>query len=798
MIVEIDDNLFSIAEDSESQLDDLVERLGKAHDDFANVFKTASLGKPGSPATKTIDSISELPVINRKLKQLFQINLASQKLLPDVRDTRALLIAAANSKGMDELAAASTVFEAIVKRQQALLSHLPSTGDYEYLAPLIGKFSNLSKIFELRREALAGQASALRQSESAIKILSSVSESLSSDAADVASRSVQTIAHSARTIELIAGGALAFIVLVAVVIGGLGRRLIKLIIEMTATTGKLAAGDMEVEIPGGKRGDEIGDMARALEQMARSLAQIRTVGIESARAKASLDDASAPIMMVDPEGIVIFANKAMQRLHAHLSANLADELPGFNSQRIMGQRFDELHDIAPLKMENLAALEQPRYAPMEKAGHTLDLQAGPVLNDRGDRLGTVVEWRDRTQEAAIEMEVAGIVHAASVGDFGQRLDMEGKDGFMLELARGMNELIDTVDRGLSETVLIMSSLANGDLTARMTGDYQGSFLRLKEDANAMGEQIRTIAGRISGVTGAVQHATQEISSGVSDLSVRTEHQASSLEETTASMEELSATVRQNADNAQEANKAAVAARASAVIGGEISGKAIDAMARIEASSRQITEIVGLIQEIAFQTNLLALNAAVEAARAGDAGKGFAVVANEVRALAQRSSQASKDIKALIVDSEDKVRGGAEMVKQAGASLEEIVTSVKSVAEFVSEIAAASQEQASGIDEVGKSIANLDEITQQNAALVEETTAALGSAQTQVDDLRQAVTFFKTGDEAPGEDSDSPAPPVEDNPVHRQQKELTQMAVIAADGGAAAGPLPGGGEDWREY
>ena len=503
-------------------------------------------------------------------------------------------------------------------------------------------------------------------------------------------------------------------------------------------------------------------------------------------------------MLIDTQGTVIFGNKAMNRLFDRLSKNLSDELSGFAGGQLLGQHFDSLHNVPDLSWQSLVNLENQQSGQIVAAGFTLDLQVGSVRNDAGDRLGTVVEWRDRTQELAIEQEVASIVHAASVGDFSRRLDMEGKEGFMLELTRGMNEMIVTVDSGLSETVRIMSALANGDLTARMTGEYQGSFLRLKEDANAMAEQIRTIAGRITGVTGAVQTATQEIASGVSDLSARTEHQASSLEETTASMEELSATVRQNADNAQEANKAAVAARVSAVTGGGIAGKAVDAMAKIEESSRQIAEIVGLIQEIAFQTNLLALNAAVEAARAGDAGKGFAVVANEVRALAQRSSEASKDIKALIVDSDGKVREGAEMVKLAGSALEEIVTSAKRVADFVSEIAAASQEQASGIEQVSNSITNLDEITQQNAALVEETTAALHSAQSQVDDLHQAVAFFKTSEEDPAPQSARLDLPAEENPVHEQQRELVQMAMAAAGGGAAIDLLSEDEEDWQEY
>ena len=301
----------------------------------------------------------------------------------------------------------------------------------------------------------------------------------------------------------------------------------------------------------------------------------------------------------------------------------------------------------------------------------------------------------------------------------------------------------TVDQGLSDTVDMMAALAAGDLTARMQGQYQGAFANLKESADRMADQMNDMLGRIASVSGAVQKATDEISAGIMDLSMRTEHQASSLEETTASMEELSATVRQNADNAQEANQVAIAARESAVTGGEVADRAVTAMGGIEESSRKITDIVGLIQEIAFQTNLLALNASVEAARAGEAGRGFAVVANEVRSLAQRAASASKDIKELITNSGEQVQEGARLVNEAGTALEDIVTAVKKVADYVSEIDAASREQTSGIDQVSAAITGMDEMTQQNAALVEETTAAIQSAKGQVVDLQAAVGAFKT-------------------------------------------------------
>ena len=416
--------------------------------------------------------------------------------------------------------------------------------------------------------------------------------------------------------------------------------------------------------------------------------------------------------------------------------------------------------------------------------------------------GWVATHTDVTQEvktdralAELNGEIDTVVQAAVQGDYSRRVDPGQADGVMLSLSEGMNRLLETVDRGLSDAVEVVSAMAQGDLTKRIEGDYAGSFLRLKDDTNRMAEQIEAIAGRISSVTGAVRGATREIASGISDLSARTEHQASSLEETTASMEELSTTVRQNADNAQEANQVSEAARQSADAGSDVAGKAVSAMSGIEDSSRKITDIVGLIQEIAFQTNLLALNASVEAARAGDAGRGFAVVANEVRALAQRAATASKDIKELIVNSDNQVKVGVELVNQAGASLGDIVTSVKKVADFVSDIAAASQEQSAGIDQVSGAITNMDEMTQQNASLVEETTAALNSAQTQIEDLRQAVGFFKTR-QAPMEVAENYQPHTQaPNPVAERQRSLARK--VGTSGRAATAAVQAE-EDWQEF
>jgi methyl-accepting chemotaxis protein len=403
------------------------------------------------------------------------------------------------------------------------------------------------------------------------------------------------------------------------------------------------------------------------------------------------------------------------------------------------------------------------------------------------------EWNQT--ERAFQLELARLVEAASAGDFSRRVDVTGKSGLTASLGEGLNRWADSVSGGFDQVKEVLSALAAGDMSRRMEGNFQGELARLQTDVNTMAEKLMAIAGRISGASREVQGATREIASGVADLSARTEHQASSLEETSASMEELATTVRQNAGNAQDANQLAAAASTSAVAGGEIATRAVAAMGKIEDSSRQIGDIVGLIQEIAFQTNLLALNAAVEAARAGEAGKGFAVVANEVRALAQRASQASKDIKGLIVNSDNQVREGVTLVKQAGTSLSEIVASVKKVAIFVSEIAAATQEQSSGIEQVSKAVTGMDQMTQQNAALVEETNAALHSAQSQVDELRKVVSFFKTGDEDTVEEPDSSeAAPKSDNPV-RQQFQTLARRVAATRGSAAIAPAH---NDWKEF
>ncbi|MEA5124995.1 methyl-accepting chemotaxis protein [Xanthomonas floridensis] len=350
--------------------------------------------------------------------------------------------------------------------------------------------------------------------------------------------------------------------------------------------------------------------------------------------------------------------------------------------------------------------------------------------------------------SAMNSEIKLLAQAAANGDFSVRGDAQRFQYDFRAMVDSLNHLMSTADANLHALSTVLQAIAAGDLTTRMQGQFHGVFARMRDDANATVAQLADIVGRIQQATDAINDAASEIAAGNQDLSQRTEQQAANLEETAASMEELTSTVRNNADHARRANQLVVGAASVASQGGDVVGQVVGTMAGIQAASRKIADIIGVIDGIAFQTNILALNAAVEAARAGEQGRGFAVVASEVRTLAQRSAGAAKEIKQLIADSVSRVEHGNQLVGQAGRTMQDIVDSVKNVTTIMQEISEASQQQSQGIEQVGQTVAQMDQATQQNAALVEEATAAARAMEEQAQQLRDAVSVFQLQPAAP--------------------------------------------------
>ncbi len=469
------------------------------------------------------------------------------------------------------------------------------------------------------------------------------------------------------------------------------------------------------------------EWADITEELARKEAA-DALAAENLRIKIALDGCATNVMIADNERNIIYANESVMSMMHNAEADLRKVLPHFNVAKLIGSNIDQFHKN-PSHQKSLLSSFTSNYKTQISIGtRTFALSINPVMNKEGERLGSVIEWLDRTIEVAVEHEVAQIVEQAVAGNFTSRLIEEGKSGFFAKLSSDINRLMANSEDGLNEVLRVLAAMAQGDLTQTISKDYAGTFGALKVASNETVDKLSTIVTDVINATDALSNASEQVSATSQSLSQAASEQAASVEETSASIEQMAAGINQNAENAKVTEGIAGKASQEATEGGDAVKQTVNAM-------KEIASRIGIIDDIAYQTNMLALNAAIEAARAGEHGKGFAVVAAEVRKLAERSQVAAKEIGDLAI-------GSVKTAERAGDLIDEIVPGIAKTSDLVQEIAAASQEQSVGVAQINTAMNQMNQITQQNASSSEELAATAEEMTSQAEQLLELVRFFR--------------------------------------------------------
>ncbi|HHQ4710465.1 TPA: methyl-accepting chemotaxis protein [Aeromonas veronii] len=464
-----------------------------------------------------------------------------------------------------------------------------------------------------------------------------------------------------------------------------------------------------------------------LEQSRNDIKKNQMLLHENQLVRKALDCASTNVMIADTNLDIIYMNEAVTGMLNQAETDIKKELYSFNANQLMGANIDSFHKNPGHQRAMLAKLNSTYRPQIQLGGRTFSLIANPVFNDTGERLGSVVEWADRTKEVMIEKEMSDIVQAVINGELHRRMELAGKSGFFQAMGEGINQIAEVIDSTLNDVIRVVQCLAKGDLTQQIEADYPGVFGTTKDALNKTIASLTNIVTEVRGASDNLSSAAEQVSATAQSISQSSSEQASSMEETSASIEQMSASINQNTDNAQVTDGMASKAAKEAVEGGEAVKLTVDAM-------KQIARRIGIIDDIAYQTNLLALNAAIEAARAGDHGKGFAVVAAEVRKLAERSQVAAQEIGELASSS-------VEMAEKAGRLLDQMVPSINKTSDLVQEISAASVEQSTGVSQINQAMNQLSQVTQQNASCSEELAATAEEMSSQAEQLQLAMEFF---------------------------------------------------------
>jgi len=645
--------------------------------------------------------------------------------------------------------------------------------------------------------------------------------------------------------------------------------------RLQSTVQDVADGDYSIKVPFQQRGDEIGRISRSLEAFRSKLQDGQQLAKDSAYKGAAFEGSSAPMMVVDRDFKVIYANKACEKLMETLADPMRTMWPDLNDAGLQGAVLKSMTAVSGI-VSDIEAKEQgalPASDTLAIGDRKVRIKFNAVEDEHGKMLGAVVEWSDRTaafDNTAMLEAIDTSMMRASFSPSGQLtwankrfLDVMSLDSETLEetefaqifepdgsaarrplaeeavsgrfnfksvdaatesMTDGSFVAVKNLDGSHEKSLFVgtdvteseraqilaqsqkeeadaeqqrvvaalgdaLHAVAAGNLSTEISEEFSSTNEKLRQDYNTAVSALREAIGAVVKNTASIRSETGEIASAADDLSRRTERQAATLEETASALDELTNSVRSAAEGAQGASEKASAAQGRAQEGGNVAREAVAAMDGIKSSSQEISKITSVIDEIAFQTNLLALNAGVEAARAGEAGRGFAVVATEVRALAQRSSDAAREINDLISASEGQVQAGVELVDKTGIALGAIVDSISEISELVSNIAVSTKEQAAGLNEINAAVTELDQVTQQNAAMFEETTAASHALTTETDALASAVAQFDLGQDYVSLTSEhkKPSRPVERAHVKSEASEVEETAAVEGAKAEVNGP-----------